>query len=292
MHFSTSVLGSIAALCATANGALTRVNDFGANPSNLQMNIYVPAKVAEKPAIILALHYCGGTGEAYAQSTKYNSLAEQKGFINIFPSTKKDNNCWEVNTAKGLSRDAGGDNQGLNNMIQYTIKKYNADPTKVFVTGSSSGCMMTNVMMATYPDVIAAGSCYSGVAAGCVAGSPGASPSTADPRCANGQVIKSQAEWVAQVKAMYPGYSGTYPRMATWHGTADSLVKIPNLGEQLKEWSGLLGVSFSKNETNNPQSGYTKMVYGDGTKLVGYSALNVGHTVPVHEAEDLKWFGL
>lgn len=55
MHFSTSVLGSVAALCATANGALTRVNDFGANPSNLQMNIYVPAKVAEKPAIILAV---------------------------------------------------------------------------------------------------------------------------------------------------------------------------------------------------------------------------------------------
>ncbi|CAI9636243.1 carbohydrate esterase family 1 protein [Alternaria burnsii] len=292
MHFSTSVLGSIVAFCATANAALTRVNDFGANPSNLQMNIYVPAKLATKPAIILALHYCGGTGEAYAQSTKYNSLAEQKGFINIFPSTKKDNNCWEVNTAKGLSRDAGGDNQGLNNMIQYTIKKYGADPAKVFVTGSSSGCMMTNVMMATYPDVIAAGSCYSGVAAGCVAGSPGASPSTADPRCANGQVIKTQAEWVAQVKAMYPGYTGTYPRMATWHGTADTLVKIPNLGEQLKEWSGLLGVSFTKNVTNTPQSGYTQMVYGDGTKLVGYSALNVGHTVPVHEAEDMKWFGL
>jgi acetylxylan esterase len=80
--------------------------------------------------------------------------------------------------------------------------------------------------------------------------------------------------------------------MATWHGTADTLVKIPNLGEQLKEWSGLLGVSFTKNVTNTPQSGYTQMVYGDGTKLVGYSALNVGHTVPVHEAEDMKWFGL
>jgi hypothetical protein len=55
MHFSTSVLGSIVAFCATANAALTRVNDFGANPSNLQMNIYVPAKLATKPAIILAV---------------------------------------------------------------------------------------------------------------------------------------------------------------------------------------------------------------------------------------------
>jgi acetylxylan esterase len=32
------------------------------------------------------------------------------------------------------------------------------------------------------------------------------------------------------------------------------------------------------------------MVYGDGTQLIGYSALNVGHTVPVHETVDLAWF--
>jgi acetylxylan esterase len=34
------------------------------------------------------------------------------------------------------------------------------------------------------------------------------------------------------------------------------------------------------------------MIYGDGTKLVGYSAQNVGHTVPVHETVDLSWFGI
>jgi acetylxylan esterase len=78
----------------------------------------------------------------------------------------------------------------------------------------------------------------------------------------------------------------------TWHGTADTLVKIPNLGEQLKEWSGLHGAAFSKNVTNTPQSGFTQLVYGDGTKVVGYSAQGVGHTVPVHEEVDLKWFGL
>ncbi|OAL44381.1 PHB depolymerase family esterase [Pyrenochaeta sp. DS3sAY3a] len=292
MHILASILSGVAVLTMTANGALTRVTDFGANPTNLQMNINVPAKLATKPAIIIALHGCGGSGELYALSTKYNTLSEEKGFITIFPSTKNDSNCWEVNTAKGLSRDAGGDNQGLSSMIKYTIQKYNSDPARVFSTGTSSGCMMTNVLMATYPDLIAAGTCYSGVAAGCLAGSPGASPLSADPKCANGQVIKTQAEWVAQVRAMYPGYSGTYPRMMTWHGTADSLVKIPNLGEQLKEWSGLHGVAFSKNVTNTPQSGYTQIVYGDGTKVVGVSAQGVGHTVPVHEDDDLKWFGL
>jgi acetylxylan esterase len=54
----------------------------------------------------------------------------------------------------------------------------------------------------------------------------------------------------------------------------------------------VLDVSFTQNNTNTPQSGYTQMVYGDGTKLIGYSALNVGHTVPVHETADLAWFGI
>ncbi|KAF2194647.1 carbohydrate esterase family 1 protein [Zopfia rhizophila CBS 207.26] len=293
MYFSTpSIAATLAALSATVNGALVRVNDFGSNPTNLQMNIWVPSKLAENPAIILVLHPCGGSAESYAQMTKYNSLADQKGFINIFASTKKDNNCWDVASAKALKHDGGGDNQGLVNMIKYTIDKYKADPKKVFATGSSSGCMMTNVLLATYPDIFAAGSRYSGVAAGCLAGSPGASPQTADPTCANGKVNKTPEQWVVQVKAMYPEWTGTYPRMATWHGEADNFVNYPNLAEQLKEWSGLLGVTFSKNVTNTPQSGYTQIVYGDGTKLVGYSAKGVGHTVPAHEADDLKWFGL
>ncbi|KAJ4333221.1 hypothetical protein N0V87_007777 [Didymella glomerata] len=292
MHLSTSFLVSLSAAVATVNGALTRVSNFGNNPTGLEMNINLPSKLAQKPGIILALHGCYGSGEAYYQQTKYSALSEQKGFITIFPSSKRDSNCWEVNTQKGLSRNAGGDNQGLISMINYTISKYSADPAKVFVTGSSSGCMMTNVLMGTYPDVFAAATCYSGVAAGCVAGSPGASPSSSDGKCANGLVIKTQAEWVNIVKAMYPGYTGKYPKLATYHGTADTLVKLPNLAEQLKQWSGVQGVKFNFNQTNTPQSGYTKIVYGDGSKVVGYQAQGVGHTVPVHETEDLAWFGL
>ena len=78
----------------------------------------------------------------------------------------------------------------------------------------------------------------------------------------------------------------------SWHGTADTFVNYPNLAEALKEWSNVHGVSFTGNQTNTPQSGYTKMVYGDGSKLVGYSAAGVGHVVPSHEADDMTWFGL
>lgn len=222
----------------------------------------------------------------------YNTAADQYGFITIYPSAPHDNNCWDVASASSLTHDGGGDSQGLANMIKYTITKYNVDASRIFVTGSSSGAMMTNVLCAVYPDLFTAGSGYSGVAAGCLAGSPGSSPSTADPACANGQHIKTQTQWVAQVKAMYPSYTGSYPRMQVWHGTVDNIVLYPNLGEEIKEWSGLLGVSFTKNITNTPQSGYTEIVYGDGTKFVAYSAVGVGHTVPVHISVDLAWFGI
>ncbi|KAK3389810.1 feruloyl esterase B [Podospora didyma] len=273
--------------------ALTPITNFGDNPTKLELSVYVPAKLSPKPAIILALHFCGGTGALYSQTTKYNSLADTKGsFVVLYPTQKKDNNCWDVATTKSLTHNGGGDSNGLANMVQWAIAKYDADPSKIFVTGSSSGCMMSNVLAATYPDLFAAVSCYSGVAAGCLAGSPGSSPQSADPKCANGQNVKTGPQWAAQVRAMYPGYNGTYPRFQTWHGEADNFVNYPNLAEQLKEWSAVLGVTFTKNNTNTPQSGYTQLVYGDGTKLVGYSAKGVGHTVPAHEDADLKWFGI
>jgi predicted peptidase len=42
-----------------------------------------------------------------------------------------------------LKHGGGGDSNAIANMVSYTLKKYNADPKKVFVTGSSSGAMMT-----------------------------------------------------------------------------------------------------------------------------------------------------
>ncbi|KAK3324088.1 Alpha/Beta hydrolase protein [Cercophora scortea] len=286
-------VGGVNAIPAqTAISALTPINDFGSNPTKLQLQVYVPSKLAAKPAVILALHYCGGTGQAYSQGTKYNALADTKGFVVLYPSAGHDSNCWDVASTKTLTHDGGGDSTGLANMIKWAITKYNADPAKVFVTGSSSGCMMSNVMAATYPEMFSAVSCYSGVAAGCLAGSPGSSPQSADQACANGKHIKTGAEWAAQAKAMYPGYNGTYPRFLIWHGEADNFVTYANLAEELKQWSAILNVPFTKNNTNTPQSGYTQIVYGDGTKLIGYSAKGVGHTVPVHEDADLKWFGI
>jgi len=53
------MLGSLFTVVATATlalgASLQAVSSFGKNPTNIQMYIYVPDKVAAKPAIIVAV---------------------------------------------------------------------------------------------------------------------------------------------------------------------------------------------------------------------------------------------
>lgn len=172
-------------------------------------------------------------------------------------------------------------------MLKYTIAKYNVDASKVFVTGTSAGAMMTSLMCAVYPEIVTAGSVYSGVAALCPADMLG---ENASRDCGLGKMHKTATEWASLVRAISPTFDGEFPRMMIWHGTADESVDYANLEEQIKQWTGLLNVSFTRNHTDVPQRDYTKMVFGE--QLVAYSAEGVGHTVPVHEEIEMEWFGI
>ena len=93
--------------------------------------------------------------------------SEKYGFILISAQTTKNTNCWDVNNPASLTHGAGGDAAGIVSMVNYSLDKYSGDPAKAFVLGSSSGAMMTNVLLGSYPDVFAAGAAYSGVPFGC-----------------------------------------------------------------------------------------------------------------------------
>src|SRR3954462_3001454 len=58
---------------APPTGTLTEVTDFGPNPTNLQMHLYVPPTLAPHPAIVVVLHYCTGTGPAMFNGTQFAS---------------------------------------------------------------------------------------------------------------------------------------------------------------------------------------------------------------------------
>lgn len=52
-----SLLTVVASAALSAGASLKPVTGFGSNPTSLQMYLYTPDKVAEKPAIIVAVSY-------------------------------------------------------------------------------------------------------------------------------------------------------------------------------------------------------------------------------------------
>lgn len=151
MRLLSKLVTSALALCGVAAAAgglakrasLQQVTNFGANSSGAKMYIYVPNNVAANPAIIVAIHYCSGTASAYYSGTPYATLAEKYGFIVIYPESPYSGTCWDVSSKEALTHNGGADSNSIVNMVSYTLSKYNGDKSRVFVTGTSSGAMMT-----------------------------------------------------------------------------------------------------------------------------------------------------
>ncbi|ORY55689.1 carbohydrate esterase family 1 protein [Pseudomassariella vexata] len=289
------MLGSLfifAAMAATCLGAsLQGVTNWGTNPTNITMYIYVPDQLAANPPIIVAIHSCQRDALNWYNRTTLPSYADANGFILIYPETPNFNHCWDVHNTATLTHNEGGDALGIINMINYTLSTYNGDSTRVFAMGFSSGGMMTNALAGTYPNVFEAAAAYSGVAHACSAGSPCSTPFCQNQTCAQG-LEHTSTEWGNFVRNSYPGYTEKRPRMMIVHGTNDTLVRPKCAVEALKQWSEVLGVPFTKNVTGVPSAEYTQMVYGDGTQLQGYFAEGVGHTSLVNEDIMLRFFGL
>lgn len=176
---------------------LTEITNFGSNPTGVRAWLYVPTSLVATPPIIVGLHWCHGTANAFYAGTQFRYLADQKGFIVIYPQTPNSDGCWDIHTDATLTwvlslyncrlsnrfrfrHDAGGDSLGVVSAVRWTVANFNADTSRIFAVGTSSGAMMTNVLIGAYPglctthitalsiltvlsDIFAAGSANAGV---------------------------------------------------------------------------------------------------------------------------------
>ncbi|KAH6694199.1 carbohydrate esterase family 1 protein [Leptodontidium sp. MPI-SDFR-AT-0119] len=283
-------LSLLSSVSSAANPLIQIREPFGSNPTNVSFYLYLPKKIAPNPPILVNPHWCHGTAQAAFEGTQLATLADTYGYIMIFPnSPNAADQCWDVSSPQTLSHNGGGDSQGIVSMVKWTLEKYKGDARRVFSMGTSSGAMMTNVLLGSYPDVFAAGSAWAGVAFGCYAANGYAVWSDS---CATGKIIKTGAEWKAIVEAAYPGYTGWRPKMQVFHGTADDILYPQNLHEEIKEWTAVLGLPSTPVKTlpNDLQSGWTTYIYGD--KFMAVSAEDVTHNIQTNATEVLRWFDL
>ena len=271
----------VTAASPAAAATLQEVTGFGSNPTNLRMHLYVPDQLPANPALLVAVHYCTGSGPAFYSGTQFASLAERYGFIVVYPSATRSGNCFDVSSPGALRHDGNSDPAGIVAMVRYVQQRYRTDPARTFVTGASSGAMMTNVLLGDYPDVFRAGAAFMGVPFGCFATTDGSSWNSA---CANGQITRTPQAWGDLVRAAYPGYSGARPRMQVFHGVTDDTLRYPNFAEEIKQWTNVLGVSQTPVLTDSPQSGWTRTRYGSASVQAPVEAISVagvGHSLPL-----------
>jgi poly(3-hydroxybutyrate) depolymerase len=117
------MLGVLLALVVMATGlaspaqaaALTRVTNFGTNPTNLNMYVYVPDRVAAKPAMLVLVHYCGGSASSIFgwNGKDYVTAADRYGYVIVLPEATRSEKCFDVSTPNALRRNGGGDSTGI-----------------------------------------------------------------------------------------------------------------------------------------------------------------------------------
>ncbi|GIF45728.1 poly(hydroxyalkanoate) depolymerase family esterase [Asanoa ferruginea] len=287
---ATIVAATLLVAAPAQAASLTEVTNFGTNPGNLRMYLYVPNNVAARPGLLVAVHYCTGSGPAFYSGTDFARLADQYGFIVVYPSVTASDGCFDVASNATLTHNGGSDSLSIVSMTRYVQQNFNADPNRTFVTGVSSGAMMTNVLLGAYPDVFRAGAAFAGVPFGCFAGS-----GKWNSQCAQGQLTRTAQQWGDLVRNAYPGYTGARPRVQLWHGTNDETLSYVNFGEAIKQWTNVQGLSQTPTSTDSPQSGWTRTRYANSSGQVlveATSMANTSHNLPVQAAAAIAFFGL
>jgi poly(hydroxyalkanoate) depolymerase family esterase len=278
--------------------SLTEVTGFGDNPGGMRMHIYVPDSRPASPPMVVAMHGCGGSGPGFYSGSEFASLADRYGFIVIYPSAMQEagfGRCFDTWSAAAKRRDGGSDPVSIASMVAYAGRQYGGDLNRVFATGSSSGGMMTQHMLALYPDLFKAGASFMGVPFTCFANAADYPPGRS--QCTGGSMNRTPQQWGDAVRQVNPGFTGPRPRVQLWHGTNDTLVPYQLLQESIEQWTDVFGLSQTPTSSDTPQAGWNRRRYADTTGTVqveAYSIQGAGHSLPGSgmAAAAIAFFGL
>jgi poly(hydroxyalkanoate) depolymerase family esterase len=270
-------LAAAAASIPPAAGRRLQETAFAPNLGNLRMLSYAPAGIV-RPALVVVLHGCGQTAEAFQEGAGWGDLAERHGFALLCPEQSAGNNpgrCfnWFEPAHTGRGR---GEAASIRQMIEQAVELYDVDTSRIFVTGLSAGGAMAGAMLAAYPEVFAGGAIIAGVPYGVAANVQEAFGAMMQP------TTRSDAD-LGQLVRKAAGVDGPWPSVSVWHGEADSTVHAANAEEIVKQWRHVHGLSAGAAEASN-LGAHRQRVWrdADGRPVVtSYMIAGMGHGAPV-----------
>jgi len=267
---------------------LVEVVDFGTNPGALRMFAFVPEKLQQARALVVVLHGCGQTAAGYDHGAGWATLAKHYGFALLLPEQQTSNNpngCFNWFNPEDSAR-GSGEAASIRQMIARMVADHGIDQDRIFVTGLSAGGAMTTVMLATYPEVFAAGAVIAGLPFG-IAGNvrEALSGMRASPP-------RSSRKLGDLVRKATP-HKGPWPRLSVWHGSADRVVHPGNSNEIVKQWLDLHHLPAAP-MSEGVVDGHPRQVWWDAdgeTVVESYSITDMAHGTPLGIADNDQRYG-
>ncbi len=214
--------------------SLVEIQDFGTNPGHLRMLLRVPTSFHAQPALIVCLHGCGQTASAFDTGGGWSVLAEQYGFLALFPEQQLNNNsgrCFNWFHPEDTQHD-GGETLSIRQMVDYAISSYDIDPARIFITGLSAGGAMTSSLLASFPELFNAGAIVAGLPHGSAINFSEAIKAMSTGR-------ERTAEQWGEIIRLSSTNAGPWPRISIWHGGLDSTVHPANANAIISQWLNL-----------------------------------------------------
>jgi poly(hydroxyalkanoate) depolymerase family esterase len=267
---------------------LAEIAGFGSNPGALRMFSFVPDHLQPAPALVVVLHGCGQTAAGYDLGAGWSTLAERYGFALLMPEQQPSNNastCFNWFIPEDTARDSG-EACSIRQMIARMVDDHGINANRIFVTGLSAGGAMTSVMLATYPEVFAAGAVIAGLPFGVATNVRealnGMFQSPPHPAGELGDLVRNASN-----------HKGPWPKLSVWHGSADRTVNPANANEIVKQWLDVHGLPLAP-MSDATVDGYPHQVWwnADGETIVeSYTITDMAHGTPLGTADNDERYG-
>jgi poly(hydroxyalkanoate) depolymerase family esterase len=260
------------------DAGMTEIRGFGFNPGGLRMLAYVPEGLPAEAALVVVLHGCTQRAGPHARSAGWLTLADRLGFAVLAPEQRKENNpngCFNWFEPDDIARDRG-EAASIHAMIQQMARVHGLDPGRVFVTGLSAGGAMTAVLLATYPETFAAGAVVAGLPFGVARNAREAFGAMHGGSRLSGRDLGALVERAAPAPRRRP-------RLAIWHGLADTVVVSANAQALARQWAAVHGLAEQPDDVRTyPRWSRSTWRAPDGEALVELNlAPGLGHGTPL-----------